>query len=399
MVFSAKVRSAGLTTLFKYSEEKKTFSLEEKFNFLKDKKIGLIINHTSKVPKNELRDYNLSFPMTTYELFKNSNLNVIKIFTPEHGISGTYGAGEYVPSSKDIISLYGENKSPKKKHLDNIDFLIFDIQDIGVRYYTYISTMHLCMEKAAINDIGFIVLDRPNPLGRKIEGSVLDMDYKSFVGMNPIPVRHGMTPGELALFIKENSLIKNASNLDLTVIKGEKWDQSYSIGGRCRVEFEQTSPNIPSLKHALMYVGTCLLEGTNISEGRGTDNPFKLFGAPWLDSKKIINRLQEYNFKDVYFSEKTFTPTSSKYKGIECSGIQIDYEGFEIEAFRVGIAIIYEIFKYHSNEFEFKDDFFDKLYGSSDLRLAIIDGKDLNHIFKKNEQDRLNFINKKVEIY
>ena len=259
--------------------------------------------------------------------------------------------------------------------------------------------MQLCMEQAAANNIGFIVLDRPNPLGRKIEGPVLDMNYKSFVGMNPIPVRHGMTPGEMALFIKNNSLIKNAFKLNLSIITGENWDQKYSTGGRCRPEFEKTSPNIPTLKHALIYVGTCLLEGTNISEGRGTDNPFKLFGAPWLNSEKIIKQLEEYNFENVYFSARTFNPTSSKYKGVECKGVQINFDGYEIDAFKIGIAVISEIYKCHPNQFKFKDNFFDKLYGNSDLRLAIINGDNLNTISKKNERDRADFIRKRVELY
>ncbi len=295
--------------------------------------------------------------------------------------------------------MYGKNKSPRDEHLQDLDVLIFDIQDIGARYYTYLSTMQLCMEKAAQNGVSFIVLDRPNPLGRKIEGAILDLNYRSFVGMNPIPARHGMTAGEMALFIKKNKLIESAADLSVQVIRGTNWDPSYSIGGRCKAEFEQTSPNIPSLKHALMYIGTCLLEGTNISEGRGTDNPFKLFGAPWLDSRDIIKELEQYNFKDVQFSERSFTPTSSKYSGIKCNGVQIDFTGYEIDAFRIGVAIIHEVYKKYSDEFEFKDSFFDKLYGSSDLRLAILNGDSLNQLVKKNEKDQEDFKKKRIEIY
>ena len=304
-----------------------------------------------------------------------------------------------VPSTSDVVSLYGKDKSPRDEYLKDIDVLIFDIQDIGARYYTYLSTMQLCMEKAAQNNIDFIVLDRPNPLGRKIEGAILDLNYKSFVGMNPIPARHGMTAGEIALFVKENKLIKSAVDLSLQVITGTNWDQDYSVGGRCKVEFEQTSPNIPSLEHALMYIGTCLLEGTNISEGRGTDNPFKLFGAPWLNSGAIIKQLEKYKFKNVQFTEMNFTPTSSKYNGVKCNGIQIDFTGYEIDAFKIGVAIIDEIYKKHSDKFEFKDSFFDKLYGSSDLRLAILNRGNLNQLFKKNEKDQEDFKKKRIGIY
>ncbi len=396
---SGHIRSAGLTTLFEYSQEKQVFYLNNNFKFLKNKKIGLIINHTSKVPINELREYGFNSPITTFDLFKNADLNVVRIFSPEHGFSGQYAAGEEVPSTSDVVSLYGKDKSPRDEYLKDIDVLIFDIQDIGARYYTYLSTMQLCMEKAAQNNVDFIVLDRPNPLGRKIEGAILDLNYKSFVGMNPIPARHGMTAGEIAIFIKENKLIKSAADLSLQVITGTNWDQDYSVGGRCKVEFEQTSPNIPSLEHALIYIGTCLLEGTNISEGRGTDNPFKLFGAPWLDSEELIKTLNQFNFKDVDFIEKSFTPSSSKFKGEKCNGVQIEFSNLNIDAFKIGVTIINEIYKKHPDKFEFKDNFFDKLYGSSDLRLAISNGKSLDDLFNKIDIQNVDFSKKMVTIY
>ena len=396
---SGHIRSAGLTTLFEYSQEKQVFYLNNNFKFLKNKKIGLIINHTSKVPINELREYGFNSPITTFDLFKNADLNVVRIFSPEHGFSGQYAAGEEVPSTSDVVSLYGKDKSPRDEYLKDIDVLIFDIQDIGARYYTYLSTMQLCMEKAAQNNVDFIVLDRPNPLGRKIEGAILDLNYKSFVGMNPIPARHGMTAGEIAIFIKENKLIKSAADLSLQVITGTNWDQDYSVGGRCKVEFEQTSPNIPSLEHALIYIGTCLLEGTNISEGRGTDNPFKLFGAPWLDSEELIKALNQFNFKDVDFIEKSFTPSSSKFKGEKCNGVQIEFSNLNIDAFKIGVTIINEIYKKHPDKFEFKDNFFDKLYGSSDLRLAISNGKSLDDLFNEIDIQNVDFSKKMVTIY
>ena len=410
--FSGHVRSAGLTNLFEYKRESKSFDLKQNFKFLENKRIGLIINHTSKVPLNELREYSLvtnskskkrqkynyETPITTYDIFRNANLNVVRIFSPEHGFSGQYAAGEEVPSTSNIVSLYGKNKSPKDEDLQDLDILIFDIQDIGARYYTYLSTMKLCMEKAAKNNIPFIVLDRPNPLGRKVEGSVLDLDYSSFVGIAPVPARHGMTAGEMALFIKQNNLIESADKLSLQVIIGENWDQGYSSGGRCTAEFEQTSPNIPSLSHALIYIGTCLLEGTNVSEGRGTDNPFKLFGAPWLNSKKIIKELEKYNFEGIQFSERIFTPTSSKYAGLKCNGVQIDFTSYEIEPFKIGVVIINEIYKIHSDKFEFKDSFFDKLYGSNNLRLTVLNRQSLEQLFKKNESDQEDFKKKRAEI-
>ena len=396
---SGNVRSVGLTTLFQYSEENKSFYLNSEFDFLKEKTIGLIINHTSKIPMNETRDYSLDSSMSTLELFENNNLNVVKIFSPEHGFKGNFAAGEEVPSTSKIVSLYGSNKSPKNEDLEGIDVLIFDIQDIGARYYTYLSTMQLCMEKAAEKNISFIVLDRPNPLGRKLEGAILDLNFKSFVGMNPVPVRHGMTAGEMALFIKQNNLIKEANQLPLQVISGSNWDPDYSSGGRCKAGFEQTSPNIPTLEHALIYIGTCLLEGTNISEGRGTDNPFKVFGAPWLDSEAIIKALNKYSFNDVNFIKKNFTPNSSKYKREKCNGVQIEFSNLDIDAFKIGVAIINEIYKIHPDNFEFKDNFFDKLYGSDALRLAISNGESLDELFEKIDIQNEDFSKKMVTIY
>ena len=321
---------------------------------------------------------------------------MVRIFAPEHGYLGNYSAGKTVVdgidliSGAEVVSLYGKNKAPQDSDLKDIDVLIFDIQDIGVRYYTYISTMTLAMQKAAKNSVKFIILDRPNPLnGIEIEGPISIIS--SFVGMHPIPVRHGMTIGEMALFIKQNNLINNADELDLEIIKMEGWDRQKMYSSRFG-RWIPPSPNIPNLKTALIYIGTCLLEGTNVSEGRGTNRPFMLFGAPWLDNKKIVKNLNRYNFEDVRFSVYNFTPRgipgkseNPKYKDVFCNGIKIKiYNKNKINSFDIGIAIIEEIYKAHPDDFEFKDDFFDKLYGSSDLRLAILAAKDIT----KNEKDK-----------
>ena len=266
--------------------------------------------------------------------------------------------------------------------------LIFDIQDIGVRYYTYISTMTLAMESAAKNNVKFFVLDRPNPLsGSIVEGSILDSNFKSFVGMHSIPVRHGMTTGEMALFIKQNSLIKNADQLDIEIVEIENWNREKWYNNKCS-KWIPPSPNIPDVNTALMYSGTCLLEGTNLSEGRGTDTPFMLFGAPWLNNKKLIKNLQTYKFKGIQFSEHDFTPVSikgkadnPKYNEIKCKGVKIRiYNKEKFNPFVVGMIIVNEIYKIHPDHFEFKDDFFDKLYGSDILRTGIINSENLDNI-------------------
>ena len=373
-IFAGTDYTAGVTRLF----EKEKHELSSRYSYLKDMRIGLIINHTSKYP-------GPSYLPTTYQLFKENGLNVVRIFSPEHGLSGRYAAGENVPSTSEVVSLYGKNKDPQDYHL----------QDIGVRYYTYISTMTLAMEKAAQNNIKFMVLDRVNPLGRVVEGSVLNVEFSSFVGMHPVPVRHGLTIGEMALFIKQNNLIDSADKLSLEIVEGWNWDGGYSRGNKCSPDFYRTSPNIPHLENALMYVGTCLLEGTNVSEGRGVE-PFLSFGAPWLDSDKIIKALEKYKFRNVNFESHKKIPYKSKYKDVECNFILINLKQNlsrsadaidEIEPFKIGISIINEIYKAHPDDFQFKDDFFDKLYGSSDLRLAILKSEDLNELMVRNEED------------
>ena len=195
--------------------------LQEELDCLNDRRVGLIINHTSVDSKGK----------HIVKIMLDNKINLIRIFSPEHGYLGNYAAGEGIDDNLDplsgveVISLYGKNKAPLDKYLTDIDILIFDIQDIGVRYYTYASTMTLAMEKAAQNDIEFMILDRPNPLTGATQGAVLDLDFSSFVGMHPIPVRHGLTIAELALFIKNNNLIKNSDQLNLEIIKMINWDR------------------------------------------------------------------------------------------------------------------------------------------------------------------------------
>ena len=356
---------------------------------LKNNRIGIIANHTSLDSKNQ----------TIVDIMLNNKIDVIRIFAPEHGYLGHYQAGQTFQNSKyrltdiEIVSLYGKNKSPQDKHLNDLDILIFDIQDIGVRYYTYVSTMILAMEKAAENDVQFLVLDRPNPLsGKIVQGSVLNKDYSSFVGMLPIPVRHGMTIGEIALFVKNNNLIENANELNLNVVKMINWNR-FDWNDSYWDKWTPPSPNIPNRLNALIYVGACLLEGTNVSEGRGTEDPFILFGAPWIDSQSLVKNLNDKNLKGVFFVSESFIPNKSKYSGLKCNGLRINIIDKEkINPFIVGMHIINEIYNAHPKDFEFKDDFFDKLYGSSDLRLAILESKDLNILIKENEKDIIEYI-------
>ena len=218
--------------------------IQADISYLKAKKIGVISNQTSIDSKGN----------SIVEIMLSHEIDLIRIFAPEHGYLGNYQAGETFDNSKDmlsdieIVSLYGKNKSPEDRHLSDLDILIFDIQDIGVRYYTYVSTMTLAMEKAAANNVEFIVLDRPNPLsGSVVQGSVLNSEFNSFVGMHPIPVRHGMTIGEIALFIKNNNLIEYADKLSLKIVKMIDWNRFDWDDAYWNV-LVPPSPNIPKKK-------------------------------------------------------------------------------------------------------------------------------------------------------
>ena len=362
-------------------------------SMLESMKVGVIANHTSLNAEGK----------HLIDILIDEEIELVRIFSPEHGFLGKKAAGETVDnethslSGVEIVSLYGKNKSPEDADLRDLDVLIFDIQDIGVRYYTYVSTMTLAMEKASQNNIHFIVLDRPNPLdGVTVQGSVLNSEFSSFVGKHPIPTRHGMTIGELALFIKDNHLIENSDSLNLNVIKVSEWDRSGWDNSNDR-EWIAPSPNIKDKEAALMYVGTCLLEGTNISEGRGTDSPFMLFGSPWLDSQKIAAKLNGMGLEGVSFSDERFTPIESKYNGTECNGIRIHInDEVKVDPFIVGVHIIDQLYKNHQSSFKFKDQFFDKLYGSDNLRLAILSSDNLDELLRK-EMEVLEDFNSKRE--
>ena len=357
--------------------------------------IGLVANHTSSMIKINKDKKNIEINLG------NNRLYVKKLFTPEHGLSNDYQAGEKIMGDMSynipIISLYGENFKPQLDDLSELDALFFDIQDIGSRYYTYVSTLTYVMEACAQIGLPLYVLDRPNPIGQNIDGPILDKKFSSFVGLHPIPISHGMTIGEIAFMINELGWINN--NLDLNILKMEGWKRE--------VYFESTgkkwippSPNIPDNETAFIYQGTCLIEGTNLSEGRGTDRPFSYIGAPWLNSKEVIDKISSMDFKGVEFNEVEFTPrfipskaTYPKYKDEKCYGIEIRIVDREkVSPLKIIVSLIDVIYEMHPNEFKFKtNNFIDKLYGSDKLRNTIIFDLDLNILFEDWRRDKINF--------
>jgi uncharacterized protein YbbC (DUF1343 family) len=282
-------------------------------------------------------------------------VKLVALFSPEHGIRGE--EDKLVPDSKDdktglpIYSLYGTTKRPAAEQVKDLDVLVYDIQDIGCRYYTYISTLGYLLETAAEHKKKLIVLDRPNPIGGvAVEGPILEKKFESFVGYHPLPVRHGLTVGELALlFNKERGI-----NADLDVIRVEGWKrrQFYDETGLLWVN---PSPNMRSLTEALLYPGIGLLETTNVSVGRGTDRPFEIIGAPWLDAIKLAQALAVHDLPGVRFVPAQFTPKSSVHAGKKCGGVHIlldDWQTFRPVA--TGITIACELQRLHGNQWEGK---------------------------------------------
>ncbi|HHW79480.1 MAG TPA: DUF1343 domain-containing protein [Acholeplasmataceae bacterium] len=319
--------------------------IDKYIDVFKNKKVGLITNPTGV-------DRNLK---STVDIL-NEKVDLIALYSPEHGIRGDIQAGEKLDTYTDditglpVYSLYGQTRKPTKEMLENIDILCFDIQDVGARFYTYIYTMAYAMMAAKEHDIEFVVFDRPNPLGgEKTEGNILDVTYRSFVGYYPILQRHGLTNGELAkLFNEEYGIGAN-----LTVIPVEGWSRD--------VEFIETdmhwvlpSPNLPTIESIYAYLATCYFEGTNVSEGRGTTKPFSFFGAPWFKNRELLEELNQFKYPGVVFREAYFTPVFSKHKDELCRGIEIivtDHR--EFSPVIVGMTILKLVRKLH-DEFEFR---------------------------------------------
>jgi uncharacterized protein YbbC (DUF1343 family) len=282
---------------------------------LDGQRVGLITNHTGidgeGVP-------------TIHRLHGASNVQLVALFSPEHGLHGRLDVARIADSEDEgtglrVHSLYGETRQPTPDMLDGLDTLVFDIQDIGTRFYTYISTLGLAMEAAAEAGLRFVVLDRPNPInGVGVAGPLRDADAASFTALHALPVRHGMTVGELALMFRAELGLE----LDLEIVRVENWRRGdyFDATG---LRWVNPSPNMRSLAQALLYPGIGLLETTNLSVGRGTDTPFELFGAPWLDGDSFAFELNRLGLPGVAFVPVRFTPEASKFEGEACGGVNV----------------------------------------------------------------------------
>lgn len=380
--------------------------IASKFEFFKGKKIGIICNHTS-------RDKN---GRHIVDLFNESGkCSVTAIFAPEHGYRGSHADGRKIKNdvnsktSAKIYSLYGKHRKPTKEMLKYVDILVYDIQDVGARFYTYISTMSNAMESTSANGIPFVVLDRPNPIrGDRIEGPLLELKYRSFVGMYPIPVRYGLTAGELALLICGEGYITNAVNIDLHIVKMENWTRELWYD-ETDLPWISPSPNMTNLKTAIVYPGFCLLEGTNISEGRGTDSPFLKFGAPWINGQTFARELNSLDIQGAIFEPSTFTPISipnvaykPKYENKQCGGAKIQITNRnDFKPVNAIIRILKKAKQMYQKEFKWRGTWIDKLYGSDKLRKVIENNEPLDELFKSWEKDIHRFykISQQYKIY
>ena len=335
------------------------------FAQLNGRDVGLITNHTG---------IGRSGNSTIQLLHTAPEVNLVALFSPEHGPVGKLDVS-IIDNTIDpatginIISLYGKYRRPTSDMLKGIDTLVFDIQDIGTRFYTYISTMGEAMHAAAENDIRFVVLDRPNPInGVTVSGPVLDEGRESFVGYHRLPVRHGMTTGELAqMFNAELQL-----GLELEIIPVEGWQRAdyFDATG---LEWINPSPNMRSLTEAILYPGIGLLETTNLSVGRGTATPFELFGAPWLDGESFVLELNKLNLPGVQFRPVMFKPDASKFEGELCGGVRVLItRRDQFESVRTGIGIALQLRRLYVDKWEFGA--YDRLLVNQDVLEAIRSG-------------------------
>ncbi len=316
------------------------------------KRVGLITNHTGLD----------SAGRTTIDVLNEAEgLELVRLFGPEHGIRGELDQSQIAdgvdgPTGLPIISLYGPRRKPDPKHLEGLDTLVFDIQDIGCRFYTYPATMKLAMRAAADAGITFVVLDRPNPIdGVTLEGPMLDAGEESFVGFHSVPLRHGLTIGELAKLFKKEGDEEGPIEVELVVVPCEGWRREMTWD-QTGLVWTDPSPNMRRLSQALLYPGLGIMETTNVSVGRGTDTPFEVFGAPWVNPVELADALNEANTPGVRFVPRYFTPKSSKFAGERCGGVDVILtDAAELNAVDVGMAVAATLRRLYPDDWEIKN--------------------------------------------
>ncbi|MCB9033011.1 MAG: DUF1343 domain-containing protein [Chitinophagales bacterium] len=378
--FSGEKKQVAIT---KKEIEVGALQLSEYLPLLQNKTVALVVNQTSVINSTHLLDTLISL-----------GINVKKVFAPEHGFRGTADAGEHINNGVDtktntpIVSLYGNNKKPSTDQLSNVDIVLFDIQDVGVRFYTYISTLQYVMEACAENNKALIVLDRPNPNGYFVDGPVLEKTHQSFVGMQQIPIVYGMTIGEYAQFLNGEKLLENGVLCNLTVIPCKNYDHNsfYELPIK-------PSPNLPNMASIYLYPSLCFFEGTtNISLGRGTDKPFQIYGSN--DFSKNL----PFSFTPVSTEGAKYPPLQNKLcYGYDLSSISID----SLQEMHINLDYLLNAYQMTKSKNSFFNDFFVKLAGTNDLKNQIKNGNSANQIKAtwQNNIDQFKVIRKKYLLY
>ncbi|HTK80677.1 MAG TPA: DUF1343 domain-containing protein [Bacteroidota bacterium] len=371
-VFICLIMSVTLTTCGERVRIGAEVLVAERLDLLAGKRVGIICNHTSI----------LADGVHVADTLVHRGVKVTALFGPEHGIRGTSAAGELSENGKDtrtglpVYSLYGKTRKPTAEMLANVDVLVFDIQDVGARFYTYASTMAYAMQAAAENGKRFIVLDRPNPInGTDVEGTVLDTAYKSFVGLFPIPNRHGLTLGELARMIAGEGWLGGGPKVDLEVIKIQGWNRNMWYD-ETSLPWIAPSPNMKTLKTATVYPGMCLFEGVNISEGRGTEKPFEYIGSPWMNGDTIAHITDSLKIPGVRFERFDFTPVadsvaapSPKFKNELCHGVFVHVlDRTKFHPVAAAVTLLNVISKTYGDKLQFRAQAFDQLAGVYEVR-------------------------------
>jgi len=338
--------------------------IEKQLDMVRGKRVGLITNQTGRLSSGEF----------LVDVLRLKGVEVVALFSPEHGIRGEAAAGQSIESETDaatgipVFSLYGKTKKPTPEMLQNVDLLIYDIQDVGARFYTYISTMKLAMEAAAAARIPFIVLDRPNPLGGEmVAGPLMEDSLRSFVGLLPIPVVYGLTCGELAMMINAEHWLTGEATVQLAVVTMEGWNR-WMRWEDTGLPWIPPSPNIPQSATTIAYPATCFIEATNVSEGRGTGTPFQVIGAPFVDSERFVSSISRVKLRGASFHPITFTPGSSKFSGKECRGVRLEVtDQKHFQPILTGLHVIQQLRMSYPGEFILNRQTFDRLMGTADV--------------------------------
>jgi len=366
--------------------------LSDSLHLVRDRRVGLITNQTGVGPNGTA---------TIDLLWEEPAVELVALFSPEHGIRGEAPEGATVGSEVDpetgleVRSLYGATRRPTPEMLREVDVLLFDIQDVGARYYTYVSTMALALEAAAEEDVAFVVLDRPNPIdGIHVQGNVLDPEFSSFIGMFPVPMRHGMTPGELARMHRSRAGL----DVDLSVVPADGWRRSM-VFSETGLPWIPPSPNMPTVRTALHYPGTCLFEGTSLSVGRGTARPFEQVGAPWMDGSELTRRLASREIPGVRFEAVRFTPrspTDGKFDGVEVSGVRFVATGPDYDPAEAAVVALVEARRMAGDRWEWRAEHFDLLAGTDRLRRGIEEGRSPAELTMAWESEREAFLDRRT---